>query len=306
MTFIADRYERLDVFLARQLPQYSRSKLAKSIEKRNVLVDGKVAKPSTAVEPGASVELVTLPAQSDAHNLAPCDIPLDVVFEDDHLLVVNKPRGLATHPAESLHEPTLVNALLGRSQALSAGSAPFRPGIVHRLDKETTGLILIAKTDEAHWKLAKQIEAKTAERRYVAIVQGELEQESFRIGGLIGRDPKNRLKMAMVAEGKSAATLVRRIARVDAGTLIALRLETGRTHQIRVHMLAVGHPVVGDRLYSGKPNDVTPMQLHAAYLAFDHPSTGERIALFQAPPDDFLARAIVMEEHVSMPFNPAS
>lgn len=274
----------MDRFLARSLPEFSRTKLAKLIEGGGVTVHGKTAKPSFPIEPGMAVELDELPREQP-HDLSPADIPLDIVYEDDAILVVNKPRGLASHPAASLKEPSLVNALLSRHTPLSAAAGEFRPGIVHRLDKDTTGLMVVAKNDTVHAALAKQLESKTAERRYFAVVAGQVEQERFAIDFPIGRSESDRRMMAVSAKGKRAVTHVKRIARLDQGTLIAARLETGRTHQIRVHLRAIGHPVLGDSLYAPKEHAEGPMQLHAGYLAFDHPLTGERVA-FYAPPDD--------------------
>lgn len=289
MEFVADTEERLDRYLARMLPEHSRTKLARMIEAGEVTVDGASQKPAFKLEPGMRVDLPQ-PEDSSPHDLTPADIPLDVVYEDDALLVVNKPRGLASHPAASLNEPSLVNALLARGTHLSEVGEAFRPGIVHRLDKETTGLMVVAKTDAAHVNLAKQIEGKSAERRYLAVVAGHVERERFLIDMPIGRDPKNRIRMAVVPDGKPARTHVKRLARLDAGTLLGCRLETGRTHQIRVHLAYHAMPVLGDLLYAPKAFREGPMQLHAAFLAFDHPIDGRRLS-FQAPPDEeFLGR----------------
>jgi 23S rRNA pseudouridine1911/1915/1917 synthase len=286
VVFLAEAPERLDRFLARLLPQHSRTKLAKLISDGGVLVDGQVQKPAFMLEAGMTVALEEL-AESAPHDLTPAAIGLDIVYEDDDLLVVNKPRGLASHPATSLKEPSLVNALLSRSHSLSQTGGSFRPGIVHRLDKETTGLMVVAKNDESHVSLAKQIESKSAERRYVAVVAGDVDREVFSINAPMARDKKDRIKMAVDCRGKEAVTHVKRLARLDRGTLITVRLETGRTHQIRVHLRAVGHPVLGDHIYAPKELAGGPLQLHAAYLALDHPRTGERIAVYASPPTDF-------------------
>lgn len=291
LEFTVDEPGRLDKFLSWRIPGVSRARVAEHIAAGHVRVEGFVrTKGSHALQTGEHVELTSAIEDRTPQPLEPADIPLDVLYEDDELLVVDKPRGLATHPAPSLHEPTLVNALLGRGASLSGGSADFRPGIVHRLDKETTGLLVVAKTDYVHAELSRQIAAKEADRRYLAIVHGKPDRERFRIDGPIARDPNDRLKMAIVADGKSAATGVRTLRPVEAGTLLACRLETGRTHQIRVHLTGAGHPIVGDPLY-GRGHEEVPMQLHAARLQFVHPADGTRRTFFSAPPLDFLAFA---------------
>jgi 23S rRNA pseudouridine1911/1915/1917 synthase len=295
LELIADIPERLDKFLARMLPKHSRSKLVRLIDSGVVLVDGQAERTSFKLSVGTKVTLDE-PSETDAHDLTPAEIDIDVVYEDEYLLVVNKPRGLAAHPAASLKEPSLVNALLARSHGLSTAGGDFRPGIVHRLDKETTGLMVVAKVDSAHVHLAKQIEEKAAERRYFAVVAGDVAQERFRIDAPIARDKKNRFKMAVDQHGRRAATQVLRIARLDAGYLLGLKLETGRTHQIRVHLSSLAMPVLGDAIYAPRNYQTGTLQLHAAYLSFDHPETGERIACFAPPPADFLGRELATED----------
>jgi len=288
MELVVDSPERLDKFLARQLPDFSRSRLVKEIEAGRVMVDGEVAtKSGVTLQPGETVEL-ELPEDLAAHDLTPFPMELDIVYQDDDVIVVNKSRGLATHPAPSLKEPSLVNALLAMATPLSAGTAAWRPGIVHRLDKETTGLIMIAKNDAAHASLAGQIERKSAERRYIAIVAGDLEREMLKIDAPIGRSSRNRQMMAVEPSGKPAVTYVRRVRRCDAGTVVVCRLETGRTHQIRVHLSAMAHPIIGDEVYAPKAYHTAPMQLHAAYIGFDQPTTGKRIEVVAAVPEDWL------------------
>lgn len=298
MELYADADERLDKFLARMLPEHSRSKLVKMIEDGAVLVRGKVEKSSFKLSRGMEVTLDD-PTEQEAHDLTPADIPLDIAYEDEVLLVVNKPRGLAAHPAASLKEPSLVNALLSRSHELSSIGGEFRPGIVHRLDKDTTGLMVVAKTDNAHVNLAKQIEGKSAERRYFAVVAGNVEQEKFRVDAPIARDRKNRLKMAVDPLGKHAITHILRIARLDAGWLLGIRLETGRTHQIRVHLSSLGMPVLGDSIYAPKDFQTGNLQLHAGYLAFDHPISGKRIECFAEPPEDFFGRELATQDRLT-------
>ena len=298
MRLIADSRERLDKFLARQLPGHTRSRLQRLIDDGGVLVEGvKASKTGMELREGWSVDLEE-PAETLAHDLQPADIPLDVCYEDDSLLVVNKPRGLATHPASSIKEPTLVNALLWRSHELSQGSAPYRPGIVHRLDKDTTGLIMIAKTDAAHANLSRQIELKTAMRAYVVTVHGEPLEPEFTVDAAIGRHPTVPVLMAVKKSGKPAKTHVRTLAQIAGKAVLTCKLETGRTHQIRVHLAACHLPVVGDVLYGRSVPDLVPMQLHAALLAFDHPLTHERTVVYCDPPSDFEYAELVLQEDV--------
>lgn len=287
LTLFTDRAERLDLFLARALPDHSRSRLAKLASGGGVMVENMPQKPSFMLRPGMKVTLGR-PEETAAHDLTPFEFQLDVRYEDEHLLVVNKPRGMAVHPAASLKEPSLVNALLARSHELSQIGGEFRPGIVHRLDKDTTGLILIAKTDSVHAKLARQIETKAAKRRYVAAVAGEVELDRFDVSAPIGRSKRNRLLMTVEPSGKSALTHFKTLGRYPFGTVLAAALETGRTHQIRVHLQSIGHPVLGDRLYAPKEYRDHELQLHAAFLAFAHPVTGEPIEVFAEPPGGFL------------------
>jgi 23S rRNA pseudouridine1911/1915/1917 synthase len=287
MQFEAIPGERLDKFLSQVLPQHSRSKLTKLIDEGGVLVNGKPEKSSYKLRTGDTIELEE-PTETEVHDLTPHAMEIEVLFEDDDMLIVNKPRGLASHPAASLKEPSLVNVLLARGGPLSELGGEFRPGIVHRLDKETTGLMVVAKNDAAHAHLAAQIEKKEAERRYFAVVAGEIDRERFTIDAPMARNLAYRLQMTVDPKGKPAVTHVKRIVRLHQGTLIACRLETGRTHQIRVHLRALGYPVIGDELYAPKEYKSGPMQLHAAYLELTHPKTGERVATFAPAPEDFL------------------
>lgn len=289
VTLVADRSERLDVFLARTWPHLSRSKISDWMRSHSVNVEGKVAKPSAKLVPGDTIEFAHPPVETPAHDLSPADIPLDVLFEDDMLLVVNKPRGLPTHPAPSWKGPTLVNALLARSHRLSAVGEVWRPGIVHRLDKDTTGVILVAKTDVAHRKLAAQIASKTASRTYLALITGRPARDSFVIDASIGRDPARKTRMAVVESGRSAQTEVTVLRRLGELSLVQCTLRTGRTHQIRVHLAALGHPVLGDSLYGSTFGG--PIQLHAWEIGFDHPASGARVVLRADLPEDWRAGA---------------
>lgn len=284
--FTVEVASRLDRYLVEQFPDLSRTRIARAIEEGLVSVNGTVAtKSGTPLKPGFSVECLQIDV-APIHDLTPTHIELDIVFEDDSLIVINKPRGLATHPAPSLKEPSLVNALLAHSKDLSTVSGDYRPGIVHRLDKETTGLIVVAKTDVVHRALAHQFAKKSAERRYLAWIQGQLDQPQFRIEAPIARDPANRLRMAVNENGRFAATETKVVLSLGDLSLVAVRLETGRTHQIRVHLRAIGHAVAGDTLYGGPKG--MPLQLHAGYLRLYHPVLEREIGFQAPPPEDFL------------------
>lgn len=298
MRYVADQKERLDRFLVRHMTGHSRTKLVGFVQEHGVTVEGeRVTKAGFELKPGWTVEVGEVP-ESEAHALSPVAMDLDIRFEDEHVLVVNKPRGLTVHPAASERGATLVHGLLARSHGLSSVGPDYRPGIVHRLDKETTGLLVVAKTDEAHWRLAEQVQAKSMERRYVARVYGSLGAERMTLDGDIGRHPGLPTLMAVVKRGRPAVTHVQVLAASELGTLVACRLETGRTHQIRVHLATYGHPVKGDSLYAKGAWKDGPMQLHAAALGFAHPISGERLRFFVSPPADFEEGDVVVEEEV--------
>ena len=276
---------RLDVLMTGEA--LSRSRAASLIEEGHVLVDGKiVTKPSFKAPAGALVEAV-LPPVRETETL-PEDIPLDIVYEDDTLAVINKPAGLVVHPAAGNESGTLVNALLYHLSSLSGIGGEQRPGIVHRLDKDTSGLMLVAKNDQAHLSLSGQLEARTIEKHYHAVVLGHMKEASGSVEKPIGRDPKDRKKMAVVPDGRYALTdwLVLE-ERGSCATLLDLRIHTGRTHQIRVHMSSIGHPVLGDPLYGSKRGPrADRLMLHAYSISFDHPKTGERMTFTQPAPFD--------------------
>lgn len=289
--------ERLDVFLARMAIQgdpLSRSRIQKLITDGNVTVDGKPAKASLRLAAGAVVA-VELP-ELEATDIAPENIPLDILYEDEDVIVVNKARGMVVHPAAGVSSGTLVNALLAHCKDLSGINGALRPGIVHRLDKDTSGVMIAAKNDTAHRSLAEQIQEKTAKRVYWAILTGNIREEEGVIHGAIGRNPKDRQKMAVVREnGKDATTNFRVLERFGAYTLAECRLMTGRTHQIRVHMAYIGHPVLGDPKYGAKkcPFSIEGQALHSKTLMFTHPRTGEKME-FEAPlPEDM---QIILDE----------
>lgn len=286
--------ERLDVFLTRMEPDFSRSRVQKLIADGHAVIQGKIRKGNYKLKPGDVVELEVPEAEEIA--ILPEDIPLDIVYEDKDIIVVNKARGMVVHPASGVYTGTLVNALLFHCTDLSGINGEVRPGIVHRLDKDTSGVMVAAKNDQAHLSLAEQIQTKTAFRKYQAIVWGNIKEESGVIRGDIGRHPTDRKRMAIVAEnGKPATTHFRVLERFGEQTLVECQLETGRTHQIRVHMTHIGHPVVGDPKYGvdrhGKVRGsfaINGQALHSMSLELTHPATGERMT-FEAPlPDDMV------------------
>jgi 23S rRNA pseudouridine1911/1915/1917 synthase len=287
-----DAGARLDTYLAAQIAGWSRARLQRLIEAGDVLVNGKVVKASYRVSAKDEVEVELAPAP--AGNFTPENIPLEIVFEDDHIIVIDKPAGLVVHPAAGIHSGTLANALAYHFQQLSkAGS--IRPGIVHRLDKDTSGLLVVAKTESDHENLADQFRAREVFKSYVALVYGVVKQQSGRIEQPIARDPRNRTRMAIVPGGRGALSLYKVRRSYNAFTLLDVELKTGRTHQIRVHLSWLKHPVVGDELYGGgRDNNVQDVQLraqirklkrqflHAEQLGFRHPHTGEQMR-FVAP-----------------------
>ena len=272
--------ERLDSFLAARLPGLTRSAAARLIETGQVLVDGEPARKSARLAGGETVE-VTLPDPEPADAL-PQDIPLDVVYEDDDVIVVNKPSGLVVHPAPGHPDGTLVNALLHHcGGSLSGVGGELRPGIVHRIDRDTSGLIIAAKNDAAHQALAAQLADHTLARTYEAVAAGSFREDAGTVDAPIGRCLSDRKKMAVVPNGKRAVTHWEVLERFPGYTYVRCRLETGRTHQIRVHMAHLGHPIYGDTVYGGKKPvpGLTGQCLHAVGLRFVHPRTGETVEL---------------------------
>lgn len=284
---------RLDIWVSEQLPDISRNRLQKIIQDGGVRVNGEVCQlKKSKLKPGDRLAITIPPAQP--LELASEEIPLDILYEDDHLLIINKPAGMVVHPAPGHHGGTLVNALLAHCPDSLAGIGGVqRPGIVHRLDKETTGAIAIAKTDQAHIHLQGQIQAKTARREYLGVVYGTPREPSGTINLPIGRHPIDRKKQAIVPVekgGRVAITHWQIQERLGNYTLIHFQLETGRTHQIRVHSAHIGHPIVGDQIY-GKGRSVgvnLPGQaLHAWRLTLQHPITGEAIEVCAPLPKTF-------------------
>jgi 23S rRNA pseudouridine1911/1915/1917 synthase len=278
---------RLDQFLAKRLPEFSRSRLQQLIRDGLVRLNDLTTRPRQIVRRGDKVDL-TQPPLKKIETL-PEPIPLEILFEDDDLIVVNKPPGLVVHPGAGHREHTLVNALLNHCATLSGIGGKERPGIVHRLDKETSGCLVVAKNDVAHRELSKQFAARTVEKIYLALVAGKLAKTTGAIEERIGRHPVHRQRMSATAlRGRPARTEYRVVRSSDRGTLVECRLHSGRTHQIRVHLHYLGHPVLGDKLYTPRlAKDFPRQMLHAWKLGFRHPRT-EEWKSFEAPlPNDF-------------------
>ena len=263
------------------MPDYSRARLQEWIRAGRVLVDGRVEKASHALRGGERIEVT--PAALAPLTAVAEDIPLDILYEDADVVAVNKPAGMVVHAGAGAHSGTLTNALVHRFGALSSVGGEVRPGIVHRIDRFTSGVLLVARTDAAHRNLAQQFASRTVEKTYVALVHGTIAGDSGRITKPIARDPVRRIRMtARLASGRTALTEYKVLRRFAKFTLLEVRIGTGRTHQIRVHLASIGHVVAGDRLY-GAPADASGrFFLHAARIAFDSPSSGARIAV-EAP-----------------------
>lgn len=282
----SDAGERIDKYISLQNEDWSRSQVQTWIKEGRVTVDGEPVKSNYKLQAEDELTLRVPPPREMA--ILPEPMPLDIVYEDSDVVVVNKPRGLVVHPAPGHYSGTLVNGLLAHCKDLSGINGVLRPGIVHRIDKDTSGLLMVAKNDKAHMGLAEQLKAHSVNRTYVAIVHGVIQHEMGTIEAPIGRDPKNRQQMAVVFENsKHAVTHFIVQERFKDYTLVELKLETGRTHQIRVHMKYIDHPLAGDPKYGPKQTlELNGQALHAKTLGFVHPRTGERLE-FEAPlPED--------------------
>lgn len=278
---IEDQTGRLDKVLSENVADLSRSQLQQRIKGGLVTIDDQAVKANYKVKKGDTIMIgAPVPEMLDVE---PENIPLEIVYQDADVAVVNKPQGMVVHPSAGHPSGTLVNALLYHIRDLSAINDVCRPGIVHRIDKDTSGLLMVAKNDRAHEALAKQLKDKTSLRKYIALVHGEIPHETGRIDAPIGRSKVNRKMQAVIEDGRPAVTHFKVMERFDGFTLIELKLETGRTHQIRVHMKYIGYPVAGDPLYGPKKTLKGNGQfLHAEMLGFVHPSTGEKM-VFEAP-----------------------
>ena len=276
--------QRLDIFLSVTAKlDLSRSQIKKLIEDADITVNGRPTEPNYKIKADDQIRVVIPPPRE--LTIKAQDIRLDIVYEDNDIIVINKPRGMVTHPAPGNYNSTLVNALLYHCDHLASLGAPLRPGIVHRLDKDTSGLIVAAKTDAAYHSLVKQLKERTVEKTYVALVHGVIKKDEGVIEAPIGRHPVNRQKMSVHGKGeegrgaREAYTSFKVIQRFKKYTLVEVKIKTGRTHQIRVHMSYLGYPLVGDPTYGGQKDefDLKGQLLHAAKLAFIHPTTGERV-----------------------------
>lgn len=286
--FIADDDTRLDKFLSDRL-DLSRSHIQKLIDGQNITVDKKYVKSNYKLKIGQKI-FVNVPTPKSI-DIVPQNIPLDIVYEDSHLLVVNKPQNMVVHPAAGNYEGTLVNALLYHCKgSLSGINGVIRPGIVHRIDKDTSGLLLVAKDDETHIGLSEQIKEHTLTRKYIALVHGNLKNDEGVIDAPIGRHPNDRKKMCITEKNsKNAVTYYKVLKRFKEYTFIECRLKTGRTHQIRVHTASIGHPVLGDKTYGLKKEkyNLNGQLLHAKLLGFVHPITNEYMEFETDIPERF-------------------
>ena len=280
---------RLDMYIAQKNDKLSRSMIQKLIEDGEILVNGQTKKISYKVHKGDEIE-INIPKPRET-NIKPQNIPVDVIYEDSDIIVVNKPKGMVVHPANGNPDGTLVNAILALCKDnLSGIGGEIRPGIVHRLDKDTSGLLIIAKNDLAHKNISEQIKNRQVKKIYIALVKGNVAEDEATIDMPIGRSTKDRKKMAVRKDGKTAITHFKVLKRYNKYTLLEIKIDTGRTHQIRVHMAEIGHPVVGDMVYSSGKNEfgIEGQMLHAKSLDFKHPVTGKEMHLEADLPQYFV------------------
>lgn len=282
-----DKGKRLDAFLSEFFEDATRSYIQKLIDNENISIDNKSKTKSGNKLKGKEIIIVKIP-EDEVLEILPENIPIDIVYEDKDMVIINKDPGVIVHPAQGYYTGTLVNAVLYHIKDLSTINGVIRPGIVHRLDKDTSGLIVIAKNDIAHVKLTDMFKDKTIEKRYVCICKGNFKNISGRVETLIGRDSKDRKKMAVVTEnGKIAITNYEVIDSVQGFSLVDVGIETGRTHQIRVHMKSLNHPILGDEVYGSSSDLIKRQMLHSYYLKFDHPITEKEMVILGELKEDF-------------------
>ena len=283
-----DKGKRLDIYIAENFNELSRTMIKKLIESNNILVNDKSEKVSYKVQANDNIS-IDVPEAKET-KLKAQEIPLDIIYEDSDIIVVNKPKGMVVHPANGNPDGTLVNAILSICKnSLSGIGGELRPGIVHRLDKDTSGLIIVAKNDKAHINMSEQIKERNVKKTYIALVRGNVPEEEATINMPIGRSTKDRKKMAVTKNGKQAITHFKVLRRYSKYTLLEIKIETGRTHQIRVHMAEIGYPVVGDAVYSNGKNEfgIEGQMLHAYKLEFMHPITNKHMELTAPLPQYF-------------------
>ena len=284
----------IDAFLANKNPEQSRVAIQRLIENEKVLVNGKKIKPSYKIQENDEIAMEEIEPVEVA--LKAQEIPLDIIYEDKDIIVVNKPKGMVVHPGNGNPDGTLVNAIMAICKdSLSGIGGEIRPGIVHRLDKDTSGIIIVAKNDKAHINLSEQIKDHKVKKTYIALVKGIVKENTATINMPIGRSEKDRIKMAVTKKGKEAITHFKVLKRYDKYTLLQVNIETGRTHQIRVHLSQIGYPIVGDEVYSKGKNEwnIKGQCLHAKSLEFVHPTTGEKMYL-EAPLPEYFEK--ILEE----------
>lgn len=281
--------QRIDQFLREKLPHLSRSRIQDLIERGFIKLERKVVKPSTKVKRGMTIEVLIPPEEPLA--LEPEEVSFEILYEDEDLAVIYKPPGIVVHPAPGHQKGTLVHGLIKKLKNLSGIGGKLRPGIVHRLDKDTSGLMIVAKNDFAHQALVSAFQKREIKKEYLALIYGHLNPRCGRIEKPIGRHPIHRKKMAILPEGKPAITEYELLKYLKRASLVLARPVTGRTHQLRVHFSSLGHPILGDPLYGGLKTDLPKaprLMLHAKKLTFLHPRTGEVLEFERVPPEDFL------------------